>query len=137
MIEGLENLRALFAVFHDGRVNLRSKADASLEVSIQIRYLTQRINPEYTRFILSLREMGMFSYQPWVPPDQVQSKAITDPTIVFGFNLELISSDIKENRLAIWCNANPDDEGFSCGELSLNAQSAAVFDESGREYTLD
>ena len=135
MIEGLENLRTLFGVFHDGDILLLAHGEGRLELAIEIPYLAKQIDPNCRAFILKMQGVRGFSFQPWLPADQAQREPVTDPERAFGFDLEVLSCEINADGLSIWCNADGDD--FSCGGLALKADSAMLSDESGRECTLD
>lgn len=54
IIEGSENIRDIFCIFHDGVVARASSEDGNLVFEVEIRYLAERINPSYTKFFVRL-----------------------------------------------------------------------------------
>ena len=49
-IEGLENIMAMFSVFHDGGISNCVKRGQNLEFGVDIQYLAERINPSFRTF---------------------------------------------------------------------------------------
>jgi len=54
MISGLENIRDIFSIFHDGTIIKWEKQESGIEIIVEIPYLTKMICNSYEWFSLTL-----------------------------------------------------------------------------------
>ena len=132
MIDGAEHLRTLFTVFHDGSITAADLVAGTLRLSIEIRYLAERINPGYTSFQVTLHEVSGLSLRPWTNADPV---SLHDPADIFAADLEILDCASDGERLTITCNQDIADRWG--GVLAFQAAAASVHDEGGRDLSLD
>jgi hypothetical protein len=130
MIDGAENLRTLFDVFHDGCITAGDLVAGTLRLSIEIAYLAERINPAFTSFQVTLHEVSELSFSPWTNADPV---TLHKPAEIFAAELEILDCASAGERLTITCNQDADRWG---GVLAFQASAASVLDEAGRSHSL-
>ena len=136
MISGIENLRAMFGVFHDGDLRFHGEQDGALDFEIGILYLAERVNPAYKSFSLRLSKPRRFVFKPWWPEGHALHGTSIEGDSLFSHELEILYARLEGNGMSISCNANTDAD-FRGGDLYLEAESAVVLDEGSKEYSLD
>lgn len=136
MISGIENIRTMFGIFHDGDLCFRKEENGLLSFEVGIRYLAERINPAYKSFSLGLDRPRRLVFKPWWPEGHALYETLIEGVSLFSHELEILSARLEGDGLSIVCNANTDAD-FSGGELYLEVDSAVVSDEGGLEWSLD
>lgn len=136
-IEGLENITTMFSVFHDGGFANCVQHGQSLNFSVNIQYLADRINLSYRAFSVSLEAVEYLSFTTW--PDDAAAKpdVVTDIELIFTPELEILSGEIENDSIKIACNQPLPGLGYCGGFLNLKAQCAVVKDEVGKEYSIE
>lgn len=134
MITGIDNIRQLFSVFHDGGIEAPHYLDGTLTFKVEISYLAQRINPKFRTFSVTLRGVETLSFSAWL--DDPASGSV-DPLTALSQEPDILSASIESSVVEVVLNQSGVGAGYSGGSLFLTCQSASVLDESGRECTLD
>ncbi len=135
-IKDLNKINEIFSIFHDGEIIHSEKKDNNLIISIEIQYLANRINPEYIKFDLVLENIENLNFSTWPNNPELESEIITDIDLIFKPELQILSSEIKENLIFVACSQSSHEFEYCGGNLELKAQYAIVNDESGKVYLL-
>ncbi len=136
-IEGIENILTMFSVFHDGDIRHCTKENSTLQFEVEIHYLTERINPSYRAFRVTLYGVNNLSFTTW--PDDAEAKpdTFTDIGTIFTPKLEILSAEAENSSIKVACNQPLSKLGYCGGFLKLNVNSAVVSDEAGKEYSIE
>lgn len=136
MIRGNENISAIFSIFHDGVIITHRQDANNLELEIEISYLTTRVDPNYSKFFLTLFKAENFSFTSW-PKDSKQTPYVTKSLEeILKNEPDILSSEVKNDLIEITLNQASAKLNYCGGTFSLRAESASVFDEGKKEYTL-
>ena len=133
MIEGTENIRDIFAIFHDGEIYKAELNNSALTLFIRIRYLTQRINANFTYFMVNIYNITDVKFSTWESNPQTLNK-IDD---IFAWNLDILESRASESIIQVICNQTSPECNYCGGELSFCSNRCEVSDESGKLYSID
>ncbi|HEY4124078.1 MAG TPA: hypothetical protein VGM36_05655 [Rhizomicrobium sp.] len=133
----LEEIREIFSIFHDGTIVAHRISAETLDLEIEILYLTQRIDKAYTKFFLSLQNVHDFSFSTWPKDVNAAPTLIRDPAQIFAGELTILSSDIKNGSVEIAMDQPSDGFDYCGGTLSFKANTASVLDEGGKQYTVN
>ncbi len=136
MISGIENIRTMFGILHDGDLRFCKEEAGALSFHVEIRYLTERIDPAYKSLLLRLDQPRRLVFKPWWPEGHPLYGTLIEGVSLFRHELEILYARAEGGGLSVSCNANTDAD-FSGGDLYLEADAAVVLDESGRDYSLD
>lgn len=112
MIEGRENIRDIFSIFHDGVISSFKLLGSSLVLHVEVEYLAQRINPGFTHFITILHGVTNMSLTTWQKTPQRLSR-FED---VFEGNLVILESKSDDALIHLECNQGSD----KCEYLECN-----------------
>ncbi len=136
-IEGQENIRDIFSIFHDGGILSCRREDDSLLMEVEIEYLAERINPDFRKFMVRLDDVKNLSFSTW--PSDLKSPAVLISEVgkIFKAELEILEGDIEKGKIKIVCNQHSSEFDYCGGELYLSAASAEVTDEAGKSYSIE
>ncbi len=136
-IKGIENITEIFSIFHDGSIADFEAFGDELLLTIEIRYLAERINPGFSRFKIKLTGIESIYFSTW--PDDLDSEAalLFDINTIFTSELEVLEGNVNEDHSQIVCNQHSPDLDYCGGELYLKTKSALVSDESGKNYSIE
>ncbi|QQS06512.1 MAG: hypothetical protein IPK50_06350 [Fibrobacterota bacterium] len=133
MIEGAENIRDIFAIFHDGEIYKAELNKNTLTLFVWIRYLTQRINANFTYFIVDIYNITDVKFSTWESIPQTLSKIDE----IFAWILDILQSRASESIIQVECNQTSPECHYCGGELSFCSDHCEVSDESGKKYSID
>ena len=137
MIVGTENFSEIFSIFHDGRIIRHNLQELDLSLGIRIRYLAERVHPNYQEFQLILRNVRGISFKTWPSIIDALPELLASPNEIFAPELEILSADPSDGGFTVICNQPSPQFSYCGGELSLQADSAEVLDEVGKPYSLE
>ena len=135
-IEGLESLKTIFSVFHDGEISHCVKNNSNLEFDVHIQYLAERISPVYRTFSVVLENVEGLYFTTWPNDAEAEPDVIIDAESIFTKELEILGGEIGNDSIKVTCNQPLPGLGYCGGFLHLKAKSAVVKDESGKTYTI-
>ena len=137
MITELNNIAAIFSVFHDGRITAYSRTGDTIRLTVEIKYLARRVKEDYNSFSLCLHEVTKLSFRTWPNIVGAQPVLIENGEPFLGTKMEILSGEVKDGSIQIACNQANSSLDFCGGELYLLCTGATVSDPSGKEYSLD
>jgi hypothetical protein len=136
-IEGQENLRDIFSIFHDGGISSCRREGESLLMEVEIQYLAERINPDFRKFMVRLNDVKNLSFSTW-PSDLKSPPVLLDEAEeIFKAELEILEGDIENEKIKVVCNQHSSEFDYCGGELYLSASSAEVTDEANKSYSIE
>jgi hypothetical protein len=134
-IEGTECVANLFSIFHDGSISHANMVNGNLVLEVGIRYLAQRINPSFKKFILCLYNIRGVRFSTWPSNSEMQPSEIIDTSLIFRPELKILEGNPIGGSIQVICNVSSKDCDYSGGELYFQADFAHVTDEAGRPYS--
>jgi hypothetical protein len=137
MITRLEDISEIFSIFHDGIIAQHNTSADTLELEIEIIYLTNRINRAYTKFFLSLQNARDFSFSTWPNDVNVAPWLIHSPSQIFAGQPSILSSEARSELIEVVMDQHSPGFEYCGGTLSFKASAASVVDEGGKQYTVN
>jgi hypothetical protein len=135
-IRGHADLASLFSLLHDGVVAETVRDGDDLVLRVEIRYLTQRIDPSFTYFRVRLRCVADLTFDPWPKASDAAPETWRDVPRIFSPPLDILDGSTAGECLELHCN-QPSREAPHCGgTLRLRAAAASVADEANTRYDL-
>lgn len=128
-----EDLGTLFTLFHDGVLAGASRDNDDLVLTVDIRYLAQRVHPDHTGFTVRLREAGPAVFFPWASTPEDRADPVEPADHLLGAGLDILEGAVKDGALVVTCSGAAPHRG---GDLVLQAAGAQVTDPSGRSWSL-
>jgi|SRR5581483_6118355 len=136
MIIGNQNLSEIFSIFHDGVIVSHRINGDDLELEIDIQYLAERINPNFTKFFLKIHKANNFKFEAWWKDEKADHSVLSDLGIILGKEPDILSGEIKDGVIEVALNQASAECDYCGGTLSFQADSASVLDQGHKEYAL-
>lgn len=113
----------MFNMFHDGTIIALVKEENSINFEIDIPYLAELINPEFSSFKGKLMECTEFCYKEWD-----EDSPIADLASIEKLDLGILDAKLHtEGSIVVSCwNSNLG------GELTIKAEDIIIYDQSNR-----
>jgi hypothetical protein len=136
-IEGAENVRDIFCIFHDGSISSWAMHGNELNLEVKIQYLAERVNPEFRKFAVRLFGVSNVRFSTW--PGDLKSAPVmlTKLEQIFEGALEILQGDLKEGEIEVVCNQPSSELDYCGGELRFGCTGAEVTDEAGKAYSIE
>ncbi|WP_085908899.1 hypothetical protein [Kiloniella majae] len=136
-IEECEDISDIFSIFHDGGIVAAYHQDESFVLEIEIQYLSQRVNPEYNGFKVSLYGFSNAVFTTWPKDSKSNPKKITNVKSIFKSELEILQANLDDNKIEVLCELLSSEYDYYGGKLSFTVNSAEVQDDSGKVYSIE
>jgi hypothetical protein len=134
---GQKNLSDIFSIFHDGCITSYLCEENSLLLEVEIQYLAKRINRNFHKFVLRLNDVKHLRFTTW-PSDLKSPPMLLDNVDqIFKTELEILESNIENQKIKVICNQNSSEFDYCGGELYLSSSSAEITDEANKYYSLE
>lgn len=137
MIQGLENVRDIFSIFHDGTIVEWKKQGSNLELVVEIQYLAERVCKSYDTFSVVLHNIKDISFETWPHVKETSPWVISDIHEIFKPELEILSAEIEGGLHKIVCNQHSTAFEYCGGYLKFSCVVAVVKDPGGKEYSIE
>ncbi|QAU33260.1 hypothetical protein [Janthinobacterium sp. 17J80-10] len=124
-------------MFHDGVIASHLASKDGLLLIVEIKYLAQRINPAYTKFLLCLFDARDIQFHTWPNNADNPAKFISAIDEIFQPHLAILQGEVRNQKIEVVCNQASPNFPYCGGELEFHAESATVSDESGRFWRLE
>jgi hypothetical protein len=129
----LEEQSDIFCIFHDGNFINFNQLHADIEFTVEIQFLARLINPAFTCFKGLLQNCAKLEYH--VKDREQKTIWIIDDLDNLGLlRLEIAYAEFMDKHIAIGCYSH--DEGYN-GDLVIYTENIIIYDEMGREVTLN
>ena len=137
MIQGFENVRDIFSIFHDGSIVEWKQKGSDIELIVEIQYLAERVCKSYDRFSVVLHNIKEISFETWPHTKEVSPWVISDIHEIFKPELEILSAETEEGLHKIICNQHSTEFEYCGGNLKFSCVEAEVKDQGGKEYSIE
>jgi len=131
-MQNLEDQCDFFSIFHDGGFTTLQRKGNDIEFQVDIEYLAEIIDPTYTAFSVALKNCHYCAFESW-DDNKVRDENL-DSLNTYISDMEISKADCANDLINVVCLDSRKNSGgfffFSCGRV-------VVFDEGGREITLD
>lgn len=132
-----KDIAEVFGIFHDGCIAGGTKVDRAAELVIEIEYLAERIRPTDRKFTVRIDDLEQVRFTPWADDGQSLVPDITGFAEIASLDLGVLSAEAEGLKVRIACTQDRPGLGYCGGFLEMAAGGCRVFDESGREWTLE
>jgi hypothetical protein len=136
-IEGLENVRDIFSILHDGSISSYALNGDDLTLEVEIRYLAERVKPEFRKFNVQLFGVGNVRFSTWPSDLKSPPVLITRVQNIFDAELEILEGTLRDDEIEVICNQHNSDRSYCGGELRFRCARAEVRDERGKDYSIE
>lgn len=136
-IEGLENVRDIFSIFHDGTISSCTVNGDELTLEIAIQYLAERVKPEFRKFKIRLFGVSSVRFSTWPSDLKSEPAVLTDIQRIFEADLEILEGNLNDDEIEVVCNQCSAELAYCGGELRFRCLGAEVMDESGRVFSIE
>lgn len=119
-----------FSIFHDGSFTTLQRKGNDIEFQVDIAYLAEIIDPTYTTFSVALRNCHSCALEIW---DKIRDEDITVINTYIE-DMEILSAICENNQVHVICAGHFKSSG---GYFIFSCERVVVFDEGGKEITLD
>lgn len=118
----MKNIQEILSVFQEGVFEELSLSDKDVNFKIECKYLADQIKSEYECFYGVFKSVRDIFFIPW--DDDLTEIRSTEE--IRKLKLEILSVDLEDNFLKIYCNCQ---DAYTGGNLFINASSIRIFDE--------
>jgi len=109
---------------------------ADLVLTVEIRYLAQRIQSDFVGFTVRLVDAGPAVFFPWANAPG-SSDVIEPAEHLFDIDLDILQGKARDGTLCVICNQSNPALPFCGGEMVLTVRTAIVTDPSGKVWELE
>ncbi len=127
----IQEISNIFSWLHDGTITGWSGNRDSLILVVECTYLAERIDPSFDLFYVELHQIDLIEFDPWTIPVDQPAVIKTDFFDIFKAELEILSTEIKEDTVVIICDQH-DKKNFDYrgGNLSIRCEGLKLFDQN-------
>ncbi|WP_341644080.1 hypothetical protein [Thauera sp. SDU_THAU2] len=136
-IDGLENVRDIFSIFHDGSISACALDGDDLTLEVEIQYLAERVNPGFRKFKVRLFGVSNVRFSTWPSDMKSDSAVLTDVPDIFDADLEILEGNLSGEEIEVVCNQHSSSLPYCGGELRFHCLRFEVTDEGGKGYSIE
>lgn len=136
-IKNQENIRDIFSIFHDGSITSCYTNTDSLLMKVEISYLAERIDPNFSEFTLCIYGVSNIYFSTWLSDLKSEPVIIREIERIFKPELEILEGNIENEKIKVVCNQHSSEFDYCGGELYLSIISCEVLDEVGKSYSIE
>jgi hypothetical protein len=136
IISGVEDLAALFNVFHDGVIVQAASVDEDLLLTVRISYLAERIAPGLATFTVRLHHVEELSFSTWAKDSAAPPEVLRSPSVIFYPHLDILSGEPFDGHVRVVCNQSSSQASHCGGTLTFRATSGTVCDQNRKSYSI-
>ena len=137
MITGNQNIADTFSIFSDGIIVNHICKGNRLTLNVEIPYLARCICPEFLGFTIELINIKNICFKTWPSEAGDKERILVNPAHIFKTGLEIVESKVGNGCVEVLCTNPIEEDDFCGGALNFEADSVVVFDDSGRQYSLE
>lgn len=124
----LENQQLLFRLFHDGTIFDISKSGSDYSFPIDILYLAERIDPNFSFFNLKLTQTQEFFFE-----YDALNEVVEDHNEINRLELEILKTNSTGSKIKVFCTDGPND---IFGFLHIQAKDIQIYDQRNHRLEL-
>ena len=84
-----------------------------------------------------VKQCKKYSFKTWPSEAGDKERHVVDPAHIFETRLEIIEGNVRNGCIEVVCSNPVEEYDFCGGELNFEADTAAVFDDGGKQYSLE
>lgn len=123
-----EDTRDIFSILHDGTISAWAGNKDLMTLTVDCEYLAKRIDKSFDKFFVELIQLDELFLSTWPNPFDLPVKILTEPSDIFKAELEILTADIKDEKVVIACNQHDTEFDYCGGILTISCESIKVFD---------
>jgi hypothetical protein len=132
-----EDIRDIFSILHDGTISAWTGDKDLLTLTVDCEYLAERIDKSFDKFYIELMQVEELVLSTWPNPFELPVQTLTEPNDIFKAELEILSADIKGEKVVIACNQHDTGFDYCGGNLAISCETIKVYDQNKNELTID
>ena len=136
MISQSDDIAALFNILHDGVIVSSAETPNGLQLTVQISYLTSRIDPPPEAFQLTISGVSNLRFETWPNDKKAVAAILSEPSEIFKTPLDILSAESIEDEVRIACNQGLQEFDYCGGFLSIKCYSIGISDNLSRDYSI-
>ena len=137
MITGNQNIADTFSIFSDGIIVNHICKGNRLTLNVEIPYLARCICPEFLGFTIELINIKNICFKTWPSEAGDKERILVNPAHIFKTGLEIVESKVGNGCVEVLCTNPIEEDDFCGGALNFEAETVVIFDDSGRQYSLE
>lgn len=136
MIENLNEIADIFNCFHDADLSSAEIDNNILKMNIE--YSLKDRNPKFNySFTIKLFECKNITFETWPRKLNEHPRIIKDVIEIFSNSHWILEGNIEDLKLNIVCSQTNNELDYSGGTISMQTRGARIFEQNGKELTLD
>lgn len=133
----LQPLADLFSIFHDADISDWTGNKTCLTLTLDCRYLAERIDPAFERFYVTLYDVDTLELSPWTMPVDAPIVVKTALKEIFEAELEILSAEVQGEYVLVSCSQHDHSFNYIGGNLSVSCRHFTILDQQRRLLTLE
>ena len=122
----------VFNILHDGKTIGCMLKNKNLELTIEVSYATELINPKCTKIYVALNHRSNVSFIPWPTKGTVPTNDIN----IINTELDILKTKTNANTIEIMCQVDGKTELVG-GILTFTAAEILIFTEDKKQISVD
>lgn len=132
-----QNLCDVFSILHDGIITSYSQTDSRLTLKVECSYLAERIDKRFNSFYIALDAVNHLSFITWPNPFNEPELRLMLVSDIFKAPLEILSADIKNDKVVIICNQHDLRFNYCGGQLLISCDNVQIYDNDSNSLSID
>jgi hypothetical protein len=128
-----QDIRDLFTILHDGTITAWEGDTNILTLKVDCIYLAERIDRQFEQFFIRLENISLLRLETW----ETHTQIFTQVSDIFRAELEIMSAEVKEDHVAVFCDQFDLNVSYCGGTLRIKCESYRIMDQSHSELSLD
>lgn len=133
----LEEIRDIFAILHDGTISAWTGDRNFLTLTIDCGYLAEQIDKSFDLFYVELVNVDQLFLSTWPNPFDLPVQTLTELNSIFESELEILTAEIKTDKVVITCNQHDTKFDYCGGNLTISCQTIKILDQERKESTIE
>ncbi len=136
-MKAIEDIRDIFSILHDGTIIAWTGNNELLTLTIECLYLAERIEKSFDRFYVKLYNIDKIELDAWANDFNFPNIVKTDIADIFKAELDILSTNIKNDTVIVTCNQDNRGLDYCGGNLTISCQTIKIFDQNNNELTIE
>lgn len=132
-----EDIKDIFSILHDGTISAWTGNKDLLTLTVECKYLAERIDKSFDKFFIELKEIDKMELEPWANQVGLSTIVKTEFTDIFKAELEIMSADVIDDFVLVTCLQFDTNYDYSGGNLSIRCKTIKVFDQNKNELAIN
>jgi hypothetical protein len=108
-----------------------------LTLTIDCRYLAERIDKTFNSFFVELNNVELIELLTWPNPFHLPVVIKTDLDDIFKAPLEIEYANVKDGKVVVDCSQHDNSFDYCGGNLSVSCETIRVYDQQRNSLTIE